>query len=50
MPEQEEDLSDFKFAKFATTYFQGALTHSYIRRAIKGPLLALKNDQDRQVR
>lgn len=43
----DEDLSDYKFPKFAATYFQGAATHSYIRRAIKQPLLALKNEQDR---
>ena len=46
----DEDLSDYKFPKFAATYFQGAATHSYIRRAIKQPLLALKNEQDRHVR
>ena len=48
MPEAEEDLSDFKFPKFAATYFQGQATHSYIRRAMKQPLLGLKNEQDKQ--
>ena len=46
---EQEDLSQYKFAKFAATYFQGAATHNYIRRAIKQPLLALKNEQDLQV-
>lgn len=49
VPEAEEDLTEYRFPKFAATYFQGAATHSYIRRALKQPLLALKNEQDRQV-
>ena len=47
--EPEENLSDYKFAKFAATYFQGASTHAYIRRPIKQPILALKNEQDKLV-
>ena len=47
--EEEEDLSDYKFAKFAATYFQGAASHSYIRRPLKQSLLTLKHEQDRQV-
>eukprot|EP00118_Oscarella_pearsei_P013161 m.102210 g.102210 ORF g.102210 m.102210 type:complete len:2208 (+) comp37156_c0_seq4:160-6783(+) len=39
VPEIEEDLSDYKFVKFATTYFQGQATPSYIRRQLKVPLL-----------
>ena len=46
---EAEDLSQYKFPKFAATYFQGAATHNYIRRPLKQPLLALKNDQDVQV-
>ena len=42
-----ENLADYKFPKFATTYFQGQATPSYIRRPLKQPLLGLKNDQDR---
>ena len=50
LPEDDdEDISDYKFAKFATTYFQGAATHSYIRRPLKQSLLALKHEQDRLV-
>lgn len=46
--EDEEDLSDYKFPKFAATYFQGQATHSYIRRPLKQPLLGLKIEQDKQ--
>ena len=49
MPEMEENLADYKFPKFAATYFQGSATPTYIRRPIKQPLLALKSQQDRQV-
>ena len=49
VPEAEEDLTEYRFPKFAATYFQGAATHSYLRRALRQPLLALKNDADTQV-
>lgn len=48
MPSEDEDLSDYKFSKFAQTYFQGQATHAYIKRALKQSLLGLKNEQDRQ--
>ncbi len=48
LEDEEEDLADYRFPKFAATYFQGQATHSYIRRPLKQPLLGLKNDQDRQ--
>ncbi len=48
LEDEEENLADFRFPKFAATYFQGQATHSYIRRPLKQPLLGLKNDQDRQ--
>ena len=44
----EEDISVYKFSKFAATYFQGAATHSWIHRQLKQPLLPLKLDHDRQ--
>jgi len=47
--EAEENLSDYKFPKFAAIYFQGAATHTYICRPMKQPLLALKNEQDKLV-
>jgi myosin-7 len=46
MPEDEEDISQYKFSKFAATYFQGNATHTYIRCVLKQSLLPLKNDGD----
>ncbi len=48
LPKEDENLSDYKFIKFAQTYFQGSATHNYVKRPLKNPLLGLKNDQDRQ--
>ena len=47
-PKEDENLSDYKFIKFAQTYFQGNTTHNYVKHPLKQPLLGLKNDQDRQ--
>ncbi|XP_029458031.1 unconventional myosin-VIIa isoform X1 [Rhinatrema bivittatum] len=44
--EEEEDLSEYKFAKFAATYFQGTTTHAYIRRPLKQPLLYHEDEGD----
>ncbi|XP_053417741.1 unconventional myosin-VIIa [Nycticebus coucang] len=44
--EDEEDLSEYKFAKFAATYFQGTTTHSYNRRPLKQPLLYHDDEGD----
>ncbi|NXW93433.1 MYO7A protein, partial [Alopecoenas beccarii] len=44
--EEEEDLSEYKFAKFAATYFQGTTTHTYIRRPLKQPLLFHEDEGD----
>jgi myosin-7 len=46
--EQEEDISNFKFVKFASTYFQGNANAYYIRRPIKAPLLSIKNAADKE--
>uniref|UniRef100_A0A8C9R5F2 Myosin VIIAa n=1 Tax=Scleropages formosus TaxID=113540 RepID=A0A8C9R5F2_SCLFO len=47
LPEEEdEDLSEYKFAKFAATYFQGTSTHSYVRRPLKQPLLFHEDEGD----
>lgn len=48
LPREDEDLSDYKFSKFAQTYFQGQATHAYIKRPLRQALLGLKNEQDRQ--
>ncbi|KAI5704932.1 hypothetical protein M8J75_010185 [Diaphorina citri] len=45
-PEDEEDLSEFKFQKFAATYFQGNVTHQYSRTPLKHPLLPLHTQGD----
>ena len=50
VPEDNEDISQYKFAKFAATYFQGNVTHHYLRRVLKSPLLGLKNEGDQLVR
>ncbi|XP_074191830.1 unconventional myosin-VIIa isoform X6 [Rhinolophus sinicus] len=44
--EDEEDLSEYKFAKFAATYFQGTTTHTYSRRPLKQPLLFHDDEGD----
>ena len=49
VPESEEDISEYKFAKFAATYFQAGATTSFIKRMLKEPLLDLRNENDRQV-
>ncbi|TRY99157.1 hypothetical protein DNTS_033984, partial [Danionella cerebrum] len=47
LPEDDlEDLSEYKFAKFAATYFQGTTTHSYVRRPLKQPLLFHEDEGD----
>ncbi len=48
LPDDDENLSDYKFNKFAQTYFQGQATHTYIKRPLRQSLLGLKNGQDRQ--
>ncbi|KAH3808644.1 hypothetical protein DPMN_137001, partial [Dreissena polymorpha] len=42
----EEDLSEYKFAKFSATFFQANATHTYIRRPIRTSLLQLKSESD----
>ncbi|XP_056296923.1 myosin VIIAa isoform X2 [Pseudoliparis swirei] len=42
----EEDLSEYKFAKYAATYFQGTTTHTYVRRPLKQPLLFHDDEGD----
>lgn len=50
LPEDEEDdLSEYKFAKFAATYFQGTTTHTYVRRPLKQPLLFHEDEGDQLV-
>ncbi|KAF7647830.1 hypothetical protein LDENG_00165850 [Lucifuga dentata] len=44
--EEEEDLSEYKFSKFAAAYFQGVSTHTHIRRPLKQPLLFHEDEGD----
>ncbi|KAF3693356.1 Unconventional myosin-VIIa [Channa argus] len=44
--DEEEDLSEYKFPKFAATYFQGTTTHTYVRRPLKQPLLFHDDEGD----
>ncbi|CAF1212835.1 unnamed protein product, partial [Didymodactylos carnosus] len=46
LPDQDEDLKEYTFAKFASTYFQGNATPSFTKKALKQPLLALKSERD----
>lgn len=47
LPEEDlEDLNDYKFQKFATTYFQGNVTHFHQKKPIKQPLLLLQTQGD----
>ncbi|KAL0994634.1 hypothetical protein UPYG_G00125160 [Umbra pygmaea] len=46
LPDEEEDLSDYKFSKFAATYFQSTTTHTYLRRPLKQPLLFHEDEGD----
>ena len=48
--EEEEDLSQYQYGKFAGTYFQGQVTNSHIRRQLKQPLLAGLNEMETRVR
>lgn len=50
LPDDEEDLSDYKFSKFAAMYFKNNATHSYIRRVLREPLLPLTSDGDKLVK
>lgn len=47
--EDEEDLSEFKFQKFAATYFQGNVGHQYSRKPLKHSLLPLHTQGDQLV-
>jgi len=49
LPEDNENVTDYKFPRFAATHFQNNATHVHIRRPIKEPLLPLKNDGDQLV-
>lgn len=47
--EKGEDLKDFVFPKFATTYFQGQNTHGYQSKQLERPLLFHEDKSDNMV-
>ena len=47
--DDDEDIMQYKFPKFAATYFVGNTSHTYIRRALKVPLLPIRNEGDQLV-
>lgn len=49
-PDDDEDLSEFKFQKYAATYFQGNINHQYSKKPLKHPLLPLHTQGDQLVR
>lgn len=46
VPEDHEDLSEYMFQKFATTYFQGTVNHQYSKKPLKHSLLTLQTQGD----
>lgn len=47
VPQEEmEDLFEYKFQKFAATYFQANANHQYQRKPLKQPLLPLQTQGD----
>ena len=47
VPQEDiEDLSEYKFQKFAATYFQANANHQYQRKPLKQPLLPLQTQGD----
>lgn len=50
LPDDDDDILEYKFAKFAQTHFQSNDPAVHSRRALKTPLLPLKNEGDQLVR
>ena len=49
LAEDVEDISEYKFSKFAAMYFQGNPTYTHIRKALRQPLLHLSSEGDQLV-
>ncbi|KAG1715049.1 Myosin-VIIa [Nymphon striatum] len=45
-PEEDIDFNEYKFQKFAATYFQGNVTHTYSKKPLKHSLLSLQTQGD----
>lgn len=50
LPHYDEDLREYTFTKFASTYFQGNATSYFTKKTLKQPLLAIKSERDQLVR
>lgn len=50
LPRLDEDLKEYTFAKFASTYFQGNATPHFTKKTLKQPLLAIRSERDQLVR
>ncbi|KAM6939036.1 unconventional myosin-VIIb [Lycodopsis pacificus] len=47
LPEEDDnDLDEYSFSKFASMYFQGAATHTHIRQRLRQPLLYHEDEGD----
>lgn len=47
LPEDEDDdLDEYSFSKFASMYFQGAATPTHIRQRLRQPLLHHEDEGD----
>ncbi|KAI4892023.1 hypothetical protein NFI96_034232 [Prochilodus magdalenae] len=47
LPEEDyDDLDEYSFSKFASMYFQGAATPTYIRQRLRQPLLYHEDEND----
>lgn len=49
LPDEDEDISEYKFSKFAAMYFQHNASHVYVRRSLRSPLLPLRSEGDQLV-
>lgn len=47
--DEDEDLDEYSFSKFASMYFQGAATATHIRQRLRQPLLYHEDEGDIQV-
>ncbi|XP_059506948.1 unconventional myosin-VIIa-like [Stegostoma tigrinum] len=44
--DEEDDLTQYTFPKYAATYFQGSATHTHIQKALRHPLLYHDDEVD----
>lgn len=44
--EDDDDLDEYSFSKFASMYFQGAASPSHIRQRLRQPLLYHEDEGD----